>query len=143
MSRRGSILDFSIGRFASSSNRTPYRTNTNATSRPIDPTDLDDSYMSEVPSSFPNVEDNYLSGYQHLLASEDYPRVASDNEDEENDIDDPINQHGNNDQNEDCLQSNNGPNSSSNNDCIQRKGFDTEIDPVTKKRQLSLYGRTE
>ena len=99
--------------------------------------------MSEVPSSFPNVEDNYLSGYQHLLASQDYPRVAGDNEDEENDIDDPINQDGNNDQNEDCLQSDNGPNSSGNSNCIKRKGFDTEIDPVTKKRQLSLYGRTE
>uniref|UniRef100_A0A6N2LZK7 Uncharacterized protein n=1 Tax=Salix viminalis TaxID=40686 RepID=A0A6N2LZK7_SALVM len=118
--------------------------NMNATtSRPIDPTDLDDNYMSEVPSSFPNEEDNYMSGFQHLLASQSYPRVAGDNEDEENDIDDPINQDGNNDQNEDCLQSDNGTNSSGNNDCIKRKGFDTEIDPLTKKRQLSLYGRTE
>uniref|UniRef100_A0A6N2LBZ9 Uncharacterized protein n=1 Tax=Salix viminalis TaxID=40686 RepID=A0A6N2LBZ9_SALVM len=144
MLRCGSILYSSTGRFASRSNRTPYRMSTNATtSRPIDPTDLDDNYMSEVPSSFPNEEDNYMSGYQHLLASQSYPRVVGDNEDEENDIDDPINQDGNNDQNEDCLQSDNGPNSSGNNDCIKRKGFDTEIDPLTKKRQLSLYGRTK
>ena len=142
MSRRGSILDSCTGKIGSRSNRTPYGRGA-GTSRPVDRTDFDDTYMSEVPSSFPNVEDNYLSGYQHLLASEDYPRVAGDNEDEENDIDDPINQDGNNDQNEDSLQSDNGPNSSGNNDCIKRKGFDTEIDPVTKKRQLSLYGRTE
>uniref|UniRef100_A0A6N2K9F1 Uncharacterized protein n=1 Tax=Salix viminalis TaxID=40686 RepID=A0A6N2K9F1_SALVM len=134
------IYDSSTGRFASRSNRTPYRMNTNATtSRPIDPTDLDDNYMSEVPSSFPNVEVNYMSGYQHLLASESYPGEAGDNKDEENDIDDPINQNGNNDQNKDCLQSDNGPNSSGNNVCIKRKG----LTPNRYQRQLSLYGRTE
>uniref|UniRef100_A0A6N2KR78 Uncharacterized protein n=1 Tax=Salix viminalis TaxID=40686 RepID=A0A6N2KR78_SALVM len=116
MSRRGSIFDSSTGRFASRSKRTPYMMNTDATtSRLIDRTDLEDNYMSEVPSSFPNEQDNYMSGYQHLLASDSYMRVDGANEDEENDIDDPINSDVNNDQNEDCLQTDNGQNSSGNN----------------------------
>ena len=145
MLRRGSILDSKTGKFSSRSKKNSYRKSRRATtSRPIDRTDVDDNNMSEVPSSFPNIEDNYMFGYQHLLVSDNDPGVDGDHvDDEETETDETINEEDNNDQNEDCHQSGSGQNSAGNNVCIKWMGFDTEINPVTKKRQLSLYRRTE
>ena len=118
--------------------------NTNATtSRKLDPNDLHDHYIPGVASTFPQEEDY---GFQHLLATQGYASVAGDNYDEEHDINDQVERDGRNVrslENEDCLQSNNGSTSSPNNVCIKRKSFDTEIDPLTRKRQLSLYGTTQ
>ena len=85
-----------------------------------------------------------MFGYQHLLVSDNYPGVDGDHvDDEETETDETINEEDNNDQNEDCHQSGSGQNSAGNNVCIKWMGFDTEINPVTKKQQLSLYRRTE
>jgi len=85
---------------------------------------------------------------------EQYERVDSDNDEDEDEGDD-VNARGLGDEGNDCnvrdsedrddIPSIHGSTSSPlhNEQRVQKQGFDTHKDPITKKRELRLYGTTE
>ena len=85
---------------------------------------------------------------------EQYERVDSDNDEDEDEVDD-VNARGLGDEGDDCnvrdsedrddIPSIHGSTSSSlhNEQRVQKQGFDTHKDPITKKKELRLYGTTK
>uniref|UniRef100_A0A6N2MKS2 Uncharacterized protein n=1 Tax=Salix viminalis TaxID=40686 RepID=A0A6N2MKS2_SALVM len=169
MSRRGSILKYSRSdRSASRSNRTPSTVDTNvSSSHQPEPDQLHDYYTHRVESTFPHQEDHVrlatqgvprddINIFREFNVHQDYAGGGGVGDDHaiSNEVDEDgsdgrefyESREGSNmrcSEDPDCLDSIHGSNCSRSSICIKRKSFDTAIDPVSGKKELSLYGTSE
>uniref|UniRef100_A0A6N2LCI4 Uncharacterized protein n=1 Tax=Salix viminalis TaxID=40686 RepID=A0A6N2LCI4_SALVM len=173
MSKQASILQYSRSdRSASRANRTPSTVDKNASSsHHAEPDKLHDYYANRVASTFPHQEDpvrlnaHEAFGFQDLLATQGVPRDATNmfrefnvHQDYAGGVGDEVDEDGSDErgfdesregsnmrcsQDPDCLHSIHGSSCSRSSVSIKRKSFDTAIDPVSGKKELSLYGTSE
>uniref|UniRef100_A0A6N2M4Q7 Uncharacterized protein n=1 Tax=Salix viminalis TaxID=40686 RepID=A0A6N2M4Q7_SALVM len=173
MSKQASILQYSRSdRSASRANRTPSTVDKNASSsHHAEPDKLHDYYAHRVASTFPHQEDHArlnaheAFGFQDLLATQGVPRDATNmfrefnvHQDYAGGVGDEVDEDGSDErgfdesregsnmrcsQDPDCLHSIHGSSCSRSSVSIKRKSFDTAIDPVSGKKELSLYGTSE
>uniref|UniRef100_A0A6N2N2A2 Uncharacterized protein n=1 Tax=Salix viminalis TaxID=40686 RepID=A0A6N2N2A2_SALVM len=160
-------------RSASRANRTPSTVDKNASSsHQPEPDQLHDYYTHRVASTFPHQEDHLrLNAYeafrfQDLLATQGVPRDDTNMFREFNvhhqgyagGVGDEVDEDGSDErefdesregsnmrcsEDPDCLHSIHGSSCSRTSVSIKWKSFDTAIDPVSGKKELSLYGTSE
>ena len=160
-------------RSASRANRTPSTVDKNASSsHQPKPDQLHDYYTHRVASTFPHQEEHLRLNahesfrFQDLLATQGVPRddtnmlrefnvhhqgyagVVRDEVDEDGSDEREFDEsrEGSNmrcSEDPDCLHSIHGSSCSRSSVSIKRKSFDTAIDPVSGKKELSLYGTSE
>uniref|UniRef100_A0A6N2M9Q7 Uncharacterized protein n=1 Tax=Salix viminalis TaxID=40686 RepID=A0A6N2M9Q7_SALVM len=173
MSKQASILQYSRSdRSASRANRTPSTVDKNASSsHQPEPDEVHVHYAHRVASTFPHQEDNVrlnaheAFGFQDLLATQGVPRDDTNMFREFNvhqgyagGVGDEVDEDGSDErefdesregsnmrcsEDPDCLHSIHGSSFSRTSVSIKRKSFDTAIDPVSGKKELSLYGTSE
>ena len=173
MSKQASILQYSRSdRSASRANRTPSTVDKNASSsHQPEPDQLHNYYAHRVASTFPQQEDHMrlnahdAFGFQDLLATQGVPRDDTNMFREFNvhqgyagGVGDEVDEDGSDErefdesregsnmrcsEDPDCLHSIHGSSCSRSSVSIKRKSFDTAIDPVSGKKELSLYGTSE
>jgi len=159
MSKQASILQYSRSdRSASRANRTPSTVDKNASSsHQPEPDQLHDYYAHRVATT--------AFGFQDLLATQGVPRDDTNMFREFNvhqgyagGVGDEVDEDGSDErefdesregsnmrcsEDPDCLHSIHGSSCSRTTVSIKRKSFDTAIDPVSGKKELSLYGTSE
>jgi len=154
MPRRGSILDSRSDRSTSSKSFQTISRHNNKGSTFHQPVyqNANEYYIPSLGSTHPPQHDygrvdayQYCEGY-NLYGS--HGRVDGDDDDvniRDEDEGDGSNERGVCDEDQDGVPSYHGSTSSPYNydQSVKRKGFDTPLDPITRKKELCLYGTTE